>query len=105
VVVAVGGPSFKQLNLGQFLKLRWKLPHQPSSCFGQRPPASQNLGLGLHPKTECFPLGLMASRKARLALERGWRGGGQDPDILQSPQCCDHKKIKKYKETCSMGVW
>lgn len=67
----MGGPSFKQLNLGQFLKLRWKLPHQPSSCFGQRPPVSQNFGLGLHPETECFPLGLMASRKGQADSGRG----------------------------------
>lgn len=31
--------------------------------------------LGLHPRTECFPLGMMASRKIRLAL--GWGGVGE----------------------------
>lgn len=35
-----GGLSPNRLNLDRLLTLRWKFPHQPSSCFGQRPPAS-----------------------------------------------------------------
>lgn len=62
-------------GLDQLLALRWKLLHRPSPCVGQQPPASHNLRLGLHSRTEHFPWEQRLAREVK-GLALGDRGGG-----------------------------